>query len=42
MNYLARERGVVSDESDVERDRNWFNGNGLAQEASLREEEKRD
>jgi hypothetical protein len=31
VNYSARERGVV--EGDGERERNWFNGNGLAQEA---------
>ena len=29
MNYSARERGVVRDD---ERERGWFNGNGLAQE----------
>lgn len=30
MNYSARERGVVRDD---DREKNWFNGNGLAQEA---------
>ena len=42
VNYSARERGVVSDEGDGERERNWFNGNGLAQEAPPRDGEKRD
>jgi hypothetical protein len=42
VNYSARERGVVSEEGDGERERNWFNGNGLAQEAPPREGEKRD
>ena len=30
VNYSPRERGVQSDE---DREKNWFNGNGLAQEA---------
>ena len=46
MNYSARERGVVigsnDDEGGDERERNWFNGNGLAQEAPPKDEGKRD
>jgi len=34
VNYSARERGVGQEEG--ERERNWFNGNGLAQEAPPR------
>ena len=34
VNYSARERGIVEgDNGEGERERNWFNGNGLAQEA---------
>jgi len=39
VNYSARERGVVSDE---DRETNWFNGNGLAQEAPPRDDGKKD
>lgn len=40
VNYSARERGV---EGGDERERNWFNGNGLAQEAPpARDEGKED
>ena len=46
MNYSARERGVVTgsndDEGPDDRERNWFNGNGLAQEAPRKDEGKRD
>ena len=44
MNYSARERGVVaSDDDGSDREKNWFNGNGLAQEAPPnRDEGKRD
>ena len=38
MNYSPRERGVVDD--DVEK--NWFNGNGLAQEAPPKDNVKKD
>ena len=33
VNYSARERGVVGDNHNEDREKNWFNGNGLAQEA---------
>ncbi len=45
VNYSARERGVIGsndDEGGDERERNWFNGNGLAQEAPPKDEGKRD
>lgn len=47
MNYSARERGIGSrregDTDEGDRERNWFNGNGLAQEAPPRDQgEKRD
>jgi len=47
VNYSARERGVASGGSNDEergddRERNWFNGNGLAQEAPPKDEMKRD
>ena len=32
-NYSARERGVEGEETKRQTERNWFNGNGLAQEA---------
>ena len=35
INYSARERGVPSED----RERNWFNGNGLAQEAPPSQDE---
>jgi hypothetical protein len=38
VNYSARERGVPSDD----RERNWFNGNGLAQEAPPKDDGKTD
>lgn len=45
VNYSARERGVGggmdSSEGD-DREKNWFNGNGLAQEAPPRNDEKKD
>ena len=37
LNYSARKRGVVSDEGDGEREKNWLNWNGLAQEAPARD-----
>jgi hypothetical protein len=37
VNYSARERGV--EDGEGERERNWFNGNGLAQEAPPRKRE---
>ena len=40
-NYSARERGVFNEERD-DREKNWFNGNGLAQEAPPKGEEKMD
>jgi len=44
VNYSARERGVASrassDGDDPEK--NWFNGNGLAQEAPPRDDTKKD
>jgi len=44
VNYSARERGVSSSGNSEEDDRekNWFNGNGLAQEAPPRDDAKRD
>ena len=44
MNYSARERGVASrGSSDADHpEKNWFNGNGLAQEAPPRDDTKRD
>jgi hypothetical protein len=44
-NYSARERGVVVDNYDDngnDRERNWFNENGLAQEAPPTDEGKSD
>ena len=47
VNYSARERGVAGsglndEERRDDRETNWFNGNGLAQEAPPRDEGKRD
>ena len=47
VNYSARERGVADrgpndGEREDDRKTNWFNGNGLAQEAPPRDEGKRD
>lgn len=47
VNYSARERGVArrgsnDEERGDDREPNWFNGNGLAQEAPPRDEGKRD
>jgi hypothetical protein len=44
VNYSARERGVSSsgNSEEDEREKNWFNGNGLAQEAPPRDDAKRD
>jgi hypothetical protein len=46
VNYSARERGVDIDrgtqDRDSEREKNWFNGNGLAQEAPPRDDGKKD
>jgi hypothetical protein len=47
VNYSARERGVPNERDtraamneDSEREKNWFNGNGLAQEAPPRDEKE--
>jgi hypothetical protein len=49
VNYSARERGVQGrdrisapgrGDDDDDREKNWFNGNGLAQEAPPRDEKK--
>jgi hypothetical protein len=46
VNYSARERGVqggTSSSDGDDREKNWFNGNGLAQEAPPpRRDEKKD
>lgn len=47
VNYSARERGVAGGGSNDgergdDREKNWFNGNGLAQEAPPRDEGKTD
>jgi hypothetical protein len=47
VNYSARERGVAGsgsndEEREDDRETNWFNGNGLAQEPPPKDEMKRD
>jgi len=40
VNYSARERGVNANSGD-DREKNWFNGNGLAQEAPPRDDDRK-
>ena len=42
VNYSAKERGVEGGSDGRDTEKNWFNGNGLAQEAPPRDDGKED